>query len=391
MTTTPRRPLVPGPTNQSIAARAIAVREQARVPSPATNGGPPQTRAAALPAAAVERSAIGQITAAVAKVMSEVGTIQKTGFNKFHGYHYASMADVFHAVTPLMGRHGIMYTQSEIEVKPIENNRLAVLYEFVFSHSSGESLPPMRFTSLVMARDSKGNYDDKALNKAHSNARKYVVVGLFNIPAGDFDEADSDENTNANRRQEKAPVPGPSTPPPKEITPEAKARASEQATEDGVPHRIVLGQGSGPDKWAMAFIRAIDKCASVDEIGEWDKANEPILQSLSDNYPGTYDMVSVAVTRRSEELEAAPRVAEPENPMPDPKAEPVEALNWVADQLQQLQSAEAINAFWSQYVEPRKGEFDQLDWDMLMQEHERAQIRANPPDDEPEPPSQGIA
>src|SRR5262245_21839245 len=103
MSTTPRRPLVPSPSAPSISQRAIALREQKNTQSPdcvsQSNGGPPTL---AMRPVSPMHLPIDQITTAVAKVMSEIGTIQKTGFNKFHGYHYASMGDVFHAVTPLM-------------------------------------------------------------------------------------------------------------------------------------------------------------------------------------------------------------------------------------------------------------------------------------------------
>ena len=133
---------------------------------------------------------VGKLAGAIAGVMSEIGTINKGGYNKFHGYHYARMEDLLHVLTPLMGKHGIAVFQNEVDIKTIEN-RIAVTYEFSIIHSSGEVWPERpRFTGMSMGRDSKGNYDDKAINKAHTAARKYFLLSLFQVPAGDFDDAD---------------------------------------------------------------------------------------------------------------------------------------------------------------------------------------------------------
>jgi hypothetical protein len=263
--------------------------------------------------------------------------------------------------------------QNEVSKEILEGNRLAVTYEFSIFHSSDEVWPEKpRFTGVCISRDRKGNWDEKAINKCHTTARKYFLLALFQVPAGDFPDVDDD----ANQRQEKAPVPGPSAPPLKEITPEARTRASEQAAEDGIPHRIVLGQGKGPDEWASAFIRFIGKAQSVDEVKAWDAANEPILQNISDNFPGTYDMIQVAVGRRLSDLSEVSGGNMP--------ADVGEALNWVAGQLAQLQSLEAAEAFWNQYVAPRESDFDESDWSMLMAEWQRTEARLNPPDDPPE-------
>ena len=58
---------------------------------------------------------VGNLAKGIAGVMSEVGTIQKTGFNKFHNYAYATLQDLLFAVTPLMGKHGVCVIQNEVE------------------------------------------------------------------------------------------------------------------------------------------------------------------------------------------------------------------------------------------------------------------------------------
>jgi hypothetical protein len=368
MTTTPRRPLVPSPTPKEpspgglgggIAQRAIAVREQQALPQK-TNGGPVAPRSET----PFFRSPVGHIAGAIAAVMSKVDTIEKRGRNEYFGYNYARMEDVLYAVTPLMGAAGLAVIQNEVSKEILEGNRLAVTYEFSILHSSGEVWPEKpRFTGVCISRDRKGNWDEKAVAKCHTNARKYFLLALFQVPAGDFPDVDED----ANQRQEKAPVPGPSQRP-------AETAPAQTTPDDSKPHRIVLGQGKGPDEWASAFIRYIGKAQSVDEVRAWDAINEPILQNISDNFPGTYDMIQAATGRRLNDLSEVGGGNMP--------SDPGEALNWVANQLAQLQSMEAAEAFWNQYVAPRENDFDESDWSMLMAEWQRTEMRLNPPDDE---------
>jgi hypothetical protein len=339
---------------------------------------------------------VGNLAKAIASVMANVGTIQKGGFNAYHKYHYARMEDLLVALTPLMGKAGLAIFQNEIEIKQIEN-RVAVTYEFSIIHESGEMWPERpRFTGMSMARDSKGNWDDKCLNKAHTAARKYFLLSLFQVPSGDFDDADpGPAQVDANQRAEKAPVPGPTSSGAKDVAPERSAqdqaaqhaaRASQKATEDGIPHKIILGQGAGADQWASAFIKAISKCESEDEIKRWDSANDQALQSMSQHYPDVYEAISSAVERRLSDLQAPPPASKPGlgngSGMPDPKEDVQGAMQWVANQLQQLKSWEGAKAFWNQYVAPRDKEFDQLDWEMLMDEWKRTEQRLAPPDDD---------
>jgi hypothetical protein len=394
---TPRRSLVPGPgTNQGIAAQAIAMREEKAKAIQGLADNLPTLRRPQEPPlrVMVQPAPLGNLTKAVASVMANVGTIQKGGFNRFHNYHYARMEDLLVVLTPLIGKAGLTIFQNEIEIKQVEN-RVAVTYEFIIAHESGEQAPPQRFTGMCMARNSKGDWDDKCLNKCHTQARKYFLLSMFQVPAGDFDEADTGPaQEDTNQRPEKAPVPGPT----QERAPERSAidqaaqqaaRASQKAAEDGIPHKIILGQGAGADQWANAFIKAIGKCMSQDEIKQWDAANDQALQSMSQHYPEVYEAIEAAVIRRTSDLQAAATAPKPglgngSGAMPDPKVDAQEAMNWVAAQLAQLKSWEGAKAFWNQYVAPRDKEFDQLDWEMLMEEWKRTETRLAPPDDEPD-------
>jgi ERF superfamily len=376
---TPRRPLVPGPTPRveptpgglagGVAERAIALREQQaqRPRAPQTNGQPPTPAQTPGGLAPVFRTPVGQIAGAIAAVMSKIDTIEKRGRNEYFGYAYARMEDVLYAVTPLMGQNGLAVIQNEVSKEVLEGSRLACTYEFSIFHSSGEVWPEKpRFTGVSLARDRKGNWDDKAVNKCHTTARKYFLLALFQVPAGDFPDADED---NANQRNEKAPVPGPSQRP-------AQQTPAQADVDDSAPHKIVLPQGSGPDQWAGAYIKAIGRATSVDDMKAWDSTNDKTLQQISEQYPGVYETIETAAQRRLMDISVAAG-------MPDPKVDVTAAMNWVGEQLAQLRSLETAEAFWNEYVAPREAEFMPPDWQMLIEEWDRTEQRINPPDDDP--------
>jgi len=376
---TPRRPLVPSPglsatsggaAGGSITQRAIELRERSQTQQSQPGLVQKHDEAPFVPPLVRVPGPVGKIAGAIADIMSKVGTIKKTGYNAFHKYHYVRMEDMLEVITPLMGAAGLAVIQNEIEIKSIEGNRVAVVYEFSIFHKSGEIWHERpRHTGMATARDSKGNWDDKAISKAHTNARKYFFLALFNIPAGDFEDVDE----NANQRQEQQPVPGPKKT-------EEKSTSREAASEEHPgPHKIVLGQGAGPDQWAGTYIKAIGRAASEDEIKRWDHANDETLQTISDRYSKVYEMIEAAVTKRLEQLGATKDPQEfSANEMPEPRDDAQAAMNWVAGELQKQATLTDAVEFWNQKIAPHEEKFDSSDWSMLAEEWRRTRERLAP-------------
>src|SRR5216684_6770522 len=138
----------------------------------------------------------GGLVAAIAAVMTEVHVVAKRGENTFHGYRYATMGDILQEITPLLGKHGIVIFQSETGRAMFdEDNVIAIEYAFTVAHASGEIWPhAIKQTGVSTCRNSKGGWDDKSLNKCHTAARKYFLLGLFQIPTGEEADADQGEN-----------------------------------------------------------------------------------------------------------------------------------------------------------------------------------------------------
>lgn len=353
---------VPGPNAQSISERAIAMRQPAPNPQDAQPLPPLMSYDSRTGAMGLAPTGVGQVAKAVSSVMREVGTIEKRGYNEHFKYHYAKMEDVLEALTPLIGKHGLTIFQNEREIKMEGNNRMAITYEFSVIHESGEFWPEkIRQTGTAIARDSKGNLDDKAVAKCHSNARKYFLLALFQVPAGDFEDPDADDRGNGKSK----PVPGPG------LT--QKPASTPQADDDKIPmqdttkpHKLVMPQGTSADQWASAYLKAIGKAKSVEEMELWDKLNDDFLQRISDRYPKIYEMLTTAVARRTADVAQEPAG------MP---ADIQEAMNWVATQLSQANTYEFAEQFWNQYVAPQEAKFDPVDWELLMREWQRAEER----------------
>lgn len=145
---------------------------------------------------------MNKIIAAIAKIMSEVGSVKKDGENKFHGYKYATASDILHKIQPLLAREGLVIFQNEVSRDLIaDGSALAINYEFTIAHKDGDVWNErIKQTGMAAARNSKGGFDDKAANKCHTAARKYFMLALFQIPTGDYDDADEQEDRLADKR-----------------------------------------------------------------------------------------------------------------------------------------------------------------------------------------------
>lgn len=133
---------------------------------------------------------------AIAKIMGEVGAIEKRGENKFHNYKYATAADIAHALQKRMSAEGLVIVPNQREMTLLDNGAaMAIEFEFMVMHVSGDVLEERpKFTGIAGCRNTKGGFDDKAANKCLTAASKYFSLNLFRIPTGDYHDADAAED-----------------------------------------------------------------------------------------------------------------------------------------------------------------------------------------------------
>ena len=143
------------------------------------------------------------------EVMKECSHIAKAGTNSFHGYKYATSADVMDRVNSSLAKHGIasaarpelLSLQDVTTVKGNTEHLATVKMTIELTDvDSGESFS---ITGLGSGQDA----GDKAVMKAQTAAIKYAYMLSLAVSTGDDPEADSsvDETTIAivprNRKQ----------------------------------------------------------------------------------------------------------------------------------------------------------------------------------------------
>jgi hypothetical protein len=228
-------------------------------------------------------TAFGKLAGAIAAVMAEIKPVEKAGFNKFHDYKYAKMGDLSIELTPLMGKHGIVVFQNEVDRMMFDDNKvISVRYQFTIVHSSGEIWPERPLiTGMSRCRDSKGGFDDKSFNKAHTAARKYFLLSLFQIPTDDERMDDADAPGGDQRQRPTAQRRAPS--------PDGKVS----------PHLIPIEEGDTTITWGDKFIKAIAN-ATPTEVDLWYDVNH--VQFLKVQKAGdskTYERLVEAMDARA--------------------------------------------------------------------------------------------
>lgn len=145
-------------------------------------------------------SAEAVILRAMNAVMQEAGYVQKTGNNDFHGYRYATEADVLDRLRPAMVKHGLILIPSVQQVSSIDQyGNTTVSVHYTLAHVSGAVWPqPIIAAGCGNDRSKNGGFGDKGLYKALTGANKYMLFKLFQIETGnDPEESQGDHEREA--------------------------------------------------------------------------------------------------------------------------------------------------------------------------------------------------
>lgn len=265
------------------------------------------------------------------------------GWNDFHKYGYQKWDDVLERESTLLCEHGIIIQQSEI-ARSLLDKLISISYEFTIIDQSGDVWPDRPvFTAIGRLQDNKGVFDDKAANKCHTQAHKYFLLHTFKIKtketaADDADGEDQDKHIDASAP--KPPRPG-----------SAEAKALDEP-------RQITGTGPKPEAWVDAFIGAIERSSSLDEVERWVKANEANLAKL-ERYPADYERATNALEAHRRELRpkpprpgAAPVAEAPKSaPMPDSGAEPKAFIAWLKTKYMTFETYDAGESFWNDTIQ----------------------------------------
>lgn len=122
----------------------------------------------------------GKLAAKIAAVMSEIGSVPKTGRNDFHSYDYSTDDDVMQSVRPVMAKHNLVALPSvrARETKQVEANNGTTLHTYItleitlIDGDSGQS-------KTVLWEGEAQDGQDKGLYKAYTSGIKYWALKTF--------------------------------------------------------------------------------------------------------------------------------------------------------------------------------------------------------------------
>lgn len=132
------------------------------------------------------------ILRAMNAVMEEVDYVQKKGENDFHGYKYATEADVLERLRPAMVKHGLILIPSVQQVSSVDQyGNTTVSIHYTLAHISGAVWPQSVIAAGCGNDRNKNGIGDKGLYKALTGANKYLLFKLFQIETGNDPEESS--------------------------------------------------------------------------------------------------------------------------------------------------------------------------------------------------------
>ncbi len=146
-----------------------------------------------------------KLFAKMAKVMGELTTFHKDAKNQFHGYGYASAAQVTEVIGRAMANAGIAFFSSTVGMQTTEDKRYIVEYEYTFACSETGAFWSARWFGEAVHTTQKGAIDDKALNKAATTALKYFLLNTFVVSAADDVDVDANQNQGQRRNNQGQP------------------------------------------------------------------------------------------------------------------------------------------------------------------------------------------
>lgn len=147
------------------------------------------------------------IIRALNAVMTEVDYVQKKGENDFHGYKYATEADVLDRLRPAMVKHGLVLIPSVQQVSAVDQHgNTTISIHYTLAHVSGAVWPQPVIAAGCGNDRNKNGVGDKGLYKAITGANKYMLFKLFQIETGNDEPEDAEgdkqrEAANAQARQ----------------------------------------------------------------------------------------------------------------------------------------------------------------------------------------------
>ena len=149
-----------------------------------------------------------QLAAKLLAVMRECSYVEKNGTNDFHGYKYATSADVLAKVNSALVKHGIA---------SVAHPELIDMIDVITARGNTEKLATVQMTITLIDTENGDTFEisgigsgqdagDKAVMKAETAAIKYAYMLSLAISTGDDPEADENTDKAVSQEQPKRQV-----------------------------------------------------------------------------------------------------------------------------------------------------------------------------------------
>ena len=248
------------------------------------------------------------LATAIANIMTGIAEqrVEKRGENTFHHYKYATMQDILQKLTPLIAKEGIVIMQSEISRGFVdEGNAVQVTYEFTVMHKAGEVWPQKAVqTGVCNSRANNGKFDDKAINKCHTAARKYFLLALFQIPTEDEGDPDRGDNDGSPRKpaqsrdQRRTAHKPEASPPPREAVKIITPMVIDTKNEQGGFKKYV--------EWTGELVEQLNFADTLADLEKWLTLNAETITLMreSEKAKTVVARLDTVIGERREELAA---------------------------------------------------------------------------------------
>lgn len=202
---------------------------------------------------------IAKMTESVAAVMREIHRLKKDETNKHGGYKYVSVDDVKDHVRPLLGKHGLEITFSELEfsIETIQAKSgpsvcAKITYAIGLRHISGECGEAERLTVLLPYTGAQ------TTGAARSYAVKEYIKSRFLVSTGEKDMIEGGADADAYQPQEYSAMPS-------VAGTTGASKAASRAAYD-------------------TFVKAIRSTVTLKALGDWLKENVTEIDKLPQDW-----------------------------------------------------------------------------------------------------------
>ena len=130
--------------------------------------------------------------AALLKAQAELTAIGHDSKNAFHKYAYTSSEHMISVVRPILIKHGLLFAETDSDVKAEDGAMARVSSTFVLAHPDTGLEVTICSTQVALAE--KGRPLDKAVAGARTVNIGYALRGLLNLPRGE--ESDTPDQRN---------------------------------------------------------------------------------------------------------------------------------------------------------------------------------------------------